>query len=175
MDEFIREGFRALTHKRYKAEKAIFKSMYRDTLPRDVCAIVLKYSRIDDMILNPGYFAGREFKHCGLIGKDITIKWDDKTYNGTGPNISMYVKRDDTSPLLLSSYTFIPPYVIGCDHPLISLFKFILGDDDLMPGFRVFSGESGFSQMPVTDKCKINSQCVTFTHNLLMWQSPQSK
>lgn len=174
MNEFIREGFCALTHKRYKAEKAIFKSMYRDTLPRDVCTIVLEYSRIDDMILNPGYFDGREFKHCGLIGKDITVRWDDKIYDGTGPNISMYVKRDDTSPLSLSSDVFIPPYVIGCDHPFISMFKFILGDDDLMPGFRVYSGESEFSQMSDTDRRKINSQCVAFTHQLLTWQSPRS-
>ncbi len=175
MDEFIREGFRALTHKRYKAEKAIFKSMYRDTLPRDVCTIVLEYSQIDDMILNPGYFDGRESKHCGLIGNDITIKLDDKTYDRTGPNISMCIKRDDASPSSLSSDVSIPPYEIGCDHPFISMFKFILDDDDLMPGFRVYSDESAFSQIPATNICEINSQCVAFTHQLLTWQSPRPK
>lgn len=172
MDELSREGFRALIHKRYKAEKGIMKSMWRDTLPRDLCNIILEYSRVADMCLDPGYFKGREFKYCGLIGKDIQLGEDDPDeYGETNSIISITTKRYDDPQYQYQIDPRIPSDWIRSDHTIISLLKY-LAYDKTFPG-SCFQIDNNISVYPPSDDQNyILSKCGAFAISLLLWQSP---
>lgn len=176
MNEFIREGFHSLTHKRYKAEKAIFKCVYRDLIPCDLYKIILEYSHIDDICLDPEYFKKRKFEYCGLIGKGIFIENNDEEYANTGPNISIFIKRDmrcEFPPNCVNSC--IPSDWVRFDNPIITLFSFILNDHSHPLTARMRKDEGAFYKIPPCDELMANALSICFASQLLIWQSPRPK